>query len=608
MTTRSLVKQLVEGQSGLHHENANKNADVIPTMRDMMASISSKDYAKSILPSHLIEAHDSGDIHIHDLDYAFTLPMTNCCLVNLKEMFKNGFKMGDAQIEEPKSFGVASAIMAQITAQVSSHQYGGTTLANVDQVLAPYAIMSWNKHFSVGCSFISDNEKIEKYAYEMTAKEIYDGMQAFEYEVNTMFTTNGQTPFVTITFGMGTNWFEKEIQKAILKVRIKGLGKNGITPVFPKLVMFMEAGINLNPGDPNYEIKHLALECSAKRMYPDIISAKNNRSITGSKTPVSPMGCRSFLAGIKSGELDGRNNLGVVSVNIPRIAIEANGSQESFFKLLQDRFELSVEASLERIKHLEGAKAKAAPILYTEGAFGLYLNPEEEFLPHLKERASISIGYIGLYEAALIMTGKSTANDLEARNFALSIATYLDFSCAKAKLNTGWNFSLYSTPSESLCDRFCQLDRKKYGVIEGITDKDWYTNSFHIPVDAELNPYDKIDAEKEFHWIASGGHISYVELPNMRNNLEALEQIWDYAMENLSYFGTNTPVDKCYECGFDGEFKCTSKGFSCPSCGNHDSAKMSVIRRVCGYLGAPLARGFNKGKQAEVSSRVKHVK
>lgn len=407
---------------------------------------------------------------------------------------------------------------------------------------------------------------------------------------------------------MGTNWFEKEIQKAILKVRIKGLGKNGITPVFPKLVMFMEAGINLNPGDPNYEIKHLALECSAKRMYPDIISAKNNRSITGSKTPVSPMGCRSFLAGIKSGELDGRNNLGVVSVNIPRIAIEANGSQESFFKLLQDRFELSVEASLERIKHLEGAKAKAAPILYTEGAFGLYLNPEEEFLPHLKERASISIGYIGLYEAALIMTGKSTANDLEARNFALSIATYLDFSCAKAKLNTGWNFSLYSTPSESLCDRFCQLDRKKYGVIEGITNKDWYTNSFHIPVDAELNPYDKIDAEKEFHWIASGGHISYVELPNMRNNLEALEQIWDYAMENLSYFGTNTPVDKCYECGFDGEFKCTSKGFSCPSCGNHDSSKMSVIRRVCGYLGAPLARGFNKGKQAEVSSRVKHVK
>lgn len=407
---------------------------------------------------------------------------------------------------------------------------------------------------------------------------------------------------------MGTNWFEKEIQKAILKVRIKGLGKNGITPVFPKLVMFMEAGINLNPGDPNYEIKHLALECSAKRMYPDIISAKNNRSITGSKTPVSPMGCRSFLAGIKSGELDGRNNLGVVSVNIPRIAIEANGSQESFFKLLQERFELSVEASLERIKHLEGAKAKAAPILYTEGAFGLYLNPEEEFLPHLKERASISIGYIGLYEAALIMTGKSTASDLEARNFALSIAKYLNFSCAKAKLNTGWNFSLYSTPSESLCDRFCQLDRKKYGVIEGITDKDWYTNSFHIPVDAELNPYDKIDAEKEFHWIASGGHISYVELPNMRNNLEALEQIWDYAMENLSYFGTNTPADKCYECGFDGEFKCTSKGFSCPSCGNHDSSKMSVIRRVCGYLGAPLARGFNKGKQAEVSSRVKHVK
>lgn len=608
MTIRPLVKELVGGVSSSHNENANKDANVIPTMRDMMAGITSKDYAESIIPPHMVAAHKAGDIHIHDLDYSFTLPMTNCCLVNLTGMFKNGFKMGDARIESPKSFAVAAAVMAQITAHVSSHQYGGTTLANVDQVLAPYAKLSWDKHLATAAEFGLSYEEQYRYANKLTQKEIYDGIQGFEYEINTLFTTNGQTPFVTISFGMGVNWFEREIQKAILNVRIKGLGKNGTTPVFPKLVMFMEDGINLNPKDPNYEVKQLALECASKRMYPDIISTKNNRSITGSKTPVSPMGCRSFLSGLESGELDGRNNLGVVSINIPRIAIESAGDRKMFYSLLNDRFDLALDASMERIRKLKGAKAKVAPILYCEGAFGLYLDPEEEFLPHLKSRASISIGYIGLHEASMYMTGNSTANDVEAQAFAVGIAEHLNKLCEKAHIDTGWGFSLYSTPSESLCDRLLRLDREKYGVIQGITDKDWYTNSFHIPVDAELNPYDKIDAEKEFHWIASGGHISYVELPNMRNNLEALEQIWDYAMENLSYFGTNTPVDKCYECGFDGEFKCTSKGFSCPSCGNHDSAKMSVIRRVCGYLGAPLARGFNKGKQAEVSSRVKHVK
>ncbi|UOX40450.1 NrdD-like anaerobic ribonucleotide reductase large subunit [Aeromonas phage GomatiRiver_11] len=605
---RTQVEHLVQGISASHNENANKDANVIPTMRDMMAGIASKDYALSVLPEHLAQAHQNGDIHIHDLDYAFTLPMTNCCLVNLTGMFKNGFKMGDARIETPKSFSVAAAVMAQITAHVSSHQYGGTTLANVDQVLAPFAKMSWQKHLDTASEFGLSYKEQYRYANKLTRKEIYDGIQGFEYEINTLFTTNGQTPFVTITFGMGNNWFEREIQKAILNVRIKGLGKNGITPVFPKLVMFIEEGLNLNPGDPNYEIKQLAMECATKRMYPDIISAKNNRSITGSSVPVSPMGCRSFLAGINSGELDGRNNLGVVSINIPKIAIEADGDIEKFYFILRKKFDLAVDASMERIKHLEGAKAKVAPILYMEGAFGLYLDAEDEFLPHLKERASISIGYIGLYEAALLLTGNSTADNFEAQKVAEKIAEYLNIKCTRAKQVTGWSFSLYSTPSESLCDRFCRLDREKYGIIDGVTDKDWYTNSFHVPVEAELNPYDKIDVEKKFHWLASGGHISYVELPNMRNNIEALEQIWDYAMENLSYFGTNTPVDKCYECGYDGEFSCTSKGFSCPSCGNHDSAKMSVIRRVCGYLGAPLARGFNKGKQAEVAARVKHQK
>lgn len=273
----------------LLNENANKDAKVFPVQRDLMAGIVSKHFARNyLIPKHIVAAHDDGDIHLHDADYAPFLPYTNCCLVDLKGLFSNGFKLGNAQIEAPKSIGVACAVMAQITAQVASHQYGGTTFANVDQVLAPFAEKSWHKHYATGESEgVADPSG---YANRRTEKEIYDGMQSYEYEINTLFTTNGQFPFVTITFGMGTSWFEKKIQEAILKVRIKGLGKDGITAVFPKLVMFVEKGLNLKPEDPNYDIKQLALECSAKRLYPDIISAKLNRDITGSPVPVSPMG------------------------------------------------------------------------------------------------------------------------------------------------------------------------------------------------------------------------------------------------------------------------------------------------------------------------------
>lgn len=600
----------------LTNENANKDSRVFPTKRDLLAGIVSKHMARNhILPKHIVAAHDSGDIHYHDLDYSPFTPYTNCCLVDLKGMLENGFRMGNADIEPPKSIGVATALMAQITAQIASHQYGGTTFANVDQVLAPYVEMTYNKHFKDAVWY--GVPKSKQYAMEKTEKDVFDAFQSYEYEVNTLHTANGQTPFVTITFGMGTGWRERMIQKAILKNRIRGLGKKGITPVFPKLVMFMEKGINLNPEDRNYDIKKLALECSSKRMYPDIISAANNRRITGSSIPVSPMGCRSFLS-VWNDEhgneiLDGRNNLGVVTINLPRIAIEAQSQEDedahdAFWRILDERLELCFEALMTRIDSLRGVKASVAPILYTEGAFGVRLKPDDEILELFKNgRSSISLGYIGLHETLMLFgSGQHPFDRIGSQNMGRLILEYLRAATEAWKKKTGFGFSLYSTPAESLCHRFCKLDYEKFGSIKGITDKGWYTNSFHLDVDRKVTPFEKIDYEADYHYIATAGHISYVEFPDMKNNLEALEKVWDYAMDKLDYFGTNLPVDKCFECGSDDEFKPTEDGFHCTHCGNHDPEKMSVTRRTCGYLGAPAVRGFNEGKNKEMMHRIKH--
>ncbi|ANS05931.1 anaerobic ribonucleoside reductase large subunit [Citrobacter phage vB_CfrM_CfP1] len=596
------------------NENANKDARVFPTQRDLLAGIVAKHFARNhILPKHIVEAHDSGDIHYHDLDYSPFTPYTNCCLVDLKGMLANGFKMGNADIEPPKSIGVATALMAQITAQIASHQYGGTTFANVDKVLAPYAEMTYEKHVKDAKKYKISLDRT--YAMEKTEKDVFDAFQSYEYEVNTLHTANGQTPFVTITFGTGTGMFERMIQKAILKNRIRGLGKQGITPVFPKLVMFMEKGVNMNPGDRNYDIKQLALECASKRMYPDIISSANNRLITGSSVPVSPMGCRSFLSVWHDDNgneiLDGRNNLGVVTINLPRIALEAqeaDDAHEAFWRILDDRLGLCFEALMTRIDSLRGVKASVAPILYTEGAFGVRLNPDDEILELFKNgRSSISLGYIGLHETLLMFgSGQHPFDRVGSQNVGKLIIEYLREATESWKRATGYGFSLYSTPAESLCHRFCKLDYQKFGSVKGITDKGWYTNSFHLDVDRKVTPFEKIDYEADYHYIATAGHISYVEFPDMKNNLEALEKVWDYAMEKLDYFGTNLPVDKCFECGADDEFTPTEDGFHCKHCGNHDPAKMSVTRRTCGYLGAPAVRGFNEGKNKEMMHRTKH--
>ncbi|HFQ5004952.1 TPA: anaerobic ribonucleoside-triphosphate reductase [Vibrio vulnificus] len=608
--TREIEGLIEESNVDLINENANKDGKVIPTQRDLLAGIVAKHYAKThILPRDVVQAHDEGDIHYHDLDYAPFFPMFNCMLIDLKGMLTHGFKMGNAEIDTPKSISTATAVTAQIIAQVASHIYGGTTINRIDEILEPYVNASYEKHLKIAQEW--DIHNPEGFAIARTEKECYDAFQSLEYEVNTLHTANGQTPFVTFGFGLGTSWASKLIQQSILKNRIAGLGKNRKTAVFPKLVFAIKDGLNHKPTDPNYDIKQLALECASKRMYPDILNYDKVVEITGSfKTP---MGCRSFLGTYEeNGELihEGRNNLGVVSLNLPRIALKANGDEEKFHALLDEKLKLARRALETRISRLENVKARVAPILYMEGACGVRLKADQPIADIFKYgRASISLGYIGIHETINALFGNQTHvyDDNELREKALNIVKRMKKAVEAWTEETGYGFSLYGTPSENLCSRFCRIDTKEFGVIEGVTDKGYYTNSFHLDVEKKVNPYDKIDFEMPYPEISSGGFICYGEFPNMQKNIEALENVWDYSYSKVPYYGTNTPIDECYECGYTGEFDCTSKGFTCPKCGNHDSSKVSVTRRVCGYLGSPDARPFNFGKQEEVKRRVKHL-
>ena len=605
------IRGLIEQSNvSLLNENANKDSKVIPTQRDLLAGIVAKHYAKQhILPRDVVIAHERGEIHYHDLDYAPFFPMFNCMLIDLEGMLTNGFKMGNAEIEPPKSISTATAVTAQIIAQVASHIYGGTTINRIDEILAPYVHISYEKHLKTAINWGIEDAK--GYADSQTEKECYDAFQSLEYEVNTLHTANGQTPFVTFGFGLGTSQEARLIQQSILKNRIAGLGKNRKTAVFPKLVFAIKKDLNHQYGDPNYDIKQLALECASKRMYPDILNYDKVVDVTGSfKTP---MGCRSFLGVYEeNGQQihDGRNNLGVISLNLPRIAIEAQGNEDAFWQRLEERLAIAKKALMTRIARLENVKARVAPILYMEGACGVRLKADDSVSEIFKNgRASISLGYIGLHETinALFGTQQHVYDNPLLREKAIAIVDRLRQATDEWKAETGYGFSLYSTPSENLCDRFCRLDTAEFGVIEGVTEKGYYTNSFHLDVEKRVNPYDKIDFEQPYPALANGGFICYGEYPNLQHNLKALEDVWDYSYEHVPYYGTNTPIDECYECGFTGEFNCTSKGFVCPRCGNHDTNRVSVIRRVCGYLGSPDARPFNAGKQEEVKRRIKHL-
>ncbi|EAC3358549.1 anaerobic ribonucleoside-triphosphate reductase [Listeria monocytogenes] len=604
------VEKLLQKDKTVVNENANKDATVFNTQRDLTAGAVAKSYAlKYMLPKHVSNAHLKGEIHFHDLDYSPYHAMTNCCLIDIEGMLKKGFTIGNANVESPKSIQTATAQIAQIIANVASSQYGGCSVDRIDEVLSVYARLNFEKHKKDAMEWVVP-EKQEGYAAEKTRKDIYDAMQSLEYEINTLYTSNGQTPFVTLGFGLGEDWFAREIQKAILKVRIGGVGKDKHTAIFPKLVFSIRRGTNLNAEDPNYDIKQLALECSSKRMYPDVLNYDSLVRLTGDFKV--PMGCRSFLPAWENENGEhvnaGRNNLGVVTLNIPRIAIQSGGNKERFWEIFHERMKTVKDALLFRLNRVRQARPENAPILYKYGAFGKRLQDGENVDQLFnKERSTISIGYIGLYEAATVFYGGEWEGDTEAKNFTLDILKELKGYADNWKDEYGYWFSVYSTPSESLTDRFNRLDKEKYGVIKDITDKDYYQNSFHYDVRKKITPFEKIDFEKDYPEFCSGGFIHYCEYPKMVHNTKALEAVWDYSYDRVAYLGTNTPIDKCYECDFEGEFVPTEEGFKCPSCGNTDPEKADVVKRTCGYLGNPMKRPMVHGRHVEISNRVKHM-
>ncbi|HEL0648244.1 anaerobic ribonucleoside-triphosphate reductase [Streptococcus equi subsp. zooepidemicus] len=604
------IDKLIHKDQTVVNENANKDSDVFNTQRDLTAGIVGKSIGLKMLPPHVANAHQKGDIHYHDLDYSPYTPMTNCCLIDFKGMLANGFKIGNAEVESPKSIQTATAQISQIIANVASSQYGGCTADRIDEFLAPYAELNFKKHMADAEKWVIE-ELRESYAFEKTKKDIYDAMQSLEYEINTLFTSNGQTPFTSLGFGLGTSWFEREIQKAILTIRINGLGSEHRTAIFPKLIFTVKRGLNLEPDSPNYDIKTLALECATKRMYPDMLSYDKIIELTGSFK--SPMGCRSFLQGWKDEQgqdiTSGRMNLGVVTMNLPRIAMESNGDMDKFWELFNERLHICKDALVYRVERVKEATPANAPILYQYGAFGKRLaktgNVDELFN---NRRATISLGYIGLYEVATVFYGGQWEHNQEAKDFTITIVKEMKKACETWSDEYGYHFSVYSTPSESLTDRFCRLDTDKFGVVADITDKEYYTNSFHYDVRKNPTPFEKLDFEKDYPASgASGGFIHYCEYPVLQQNPKALEAVWDYAYDRVGYLGTNTPIDKCYECHFEGDFTPTERGFTCPNCGNNDPKTVDVVKRTCGYLGNPQARPMVNGRHKEISARVKHM-
>ena len=604
------IHKLLNKDQAVVNENANKDSDVFNTQRDLTAGIVGKSIGLQMLPKHVANAHQKGDIHYHDLDYSPYTPMTNCCLIDFKGMLENGFKIGNAEVESPKAIQTATAQISQIIANVASSQYGGCSADRIDEVLAPYAEKNYQKHLKDAEEWVLPDKR-QEYAWKKTQKDIYDAMQSLEYEINTLFTSNGQTPFTSLGFGLGTSRFEREIQKAILNIRIKGLGSEHRTAIFPKLIFTLKRGLNLEEGSPNYDIKQLALECATKRMYPDVLSYDKIVELTGSFKV--PMGCRSFLQGWKDEngvEINsGRMNLGVVTVNLPRIALESEGDMNKFWEIFNERMNIAEDALVYRVERTKEATPANAPILYQYGAFGRRLGKEESVDQLFKNRrATISLGYIGLYEVATVFFGNNWENNPEAKEFTLDIIRDMKRRVEEWSDQYGYHFSIYSTPSESLTDRFCRLDTEKFGSIPDITDKEYYTNSFHYDVRKNPTPFEKLDFEKVYPEAgASGGFIHYCEYPVLQQNPKALEAVWDYAYDRVGYLGTNTPIDRCYKCDFEGDFEPTERGFACPNCGNNDPKTVDVVKRTCGYLGNPQARPMVNGRHKEIAARVKHM-
>nr|WP_314531520.1 anaerobic ribonucleoside-triphosphate reductase [uncultured Fusobacterium sp.] len=634
---KSIYKQIAElvdaSDEKLLAENANKDAKTISVQRDLLAGISSRDYyLNKIVPEHIKVAHIKGEIHLHDLDYLL-FRETNCELVDIETMLKGGCNIGNAKMLEPNSVDVAVGHIVQIIASVSSNTFGGCSIPYLDRALVPYIKKTFKKHFLRGVKYIDDlkEEQIEElkkedieysnlelknkypktyeYSLDMTEESVKQAMQGLEYEINSLSTVNGQTPFTTVGIGTETSWEGKLVQKYVLKTRMAGFGSKKETAIFPKIVYAMCEGLNLNEGDPNWDIAQLAFECMTKSIYPDILFVTPEQ--VKNETVVYPMGCRAFLSPWKDEngkeKYSGRFNIGATTINLPRIAIKNRGNEEAFYRELDRILEICKDNSVFRAEYLEKTVAEVAPILWMSGALA-QKDPKDTIKDLIWDGyATVSIGYIGLSEVSQLIYGKDFSQDEKIYEKTFNILKYISEKVEQFKKETNLGFALYGTPSESLCYRFARIDKQEFGDIEGITDKGYYDNSFHVSSRINISPFEKMRMEALGHKYSSGGHISYIETDSLTKNIDAIPDILRYAkMVGIHYMGINQPVDKCHICGFKGEFTASREGFTCPQCGNHDGSQMSVIRRVCGYLSQPNSRPFNKGKQEEIMSRVKH--
>ena len=613
-TDDSILSLIRHDNKDVMEENSNKNAIIASTQRDLIAGEVSKDLTKRLLlPEKISKAHEEGVLHFHDADY-FLQSIFNCCLINIKDMFENGTVMNGKLIESPKSFQVACTVMTQIISAVASSQYGGQS---VDvRHLGKYLRITKEKYrrrYEEEFGGRLASEVMEELIEDRVKDELKSGVQTIQYQINTLMTTNGQSPFVTLFLNLdaGDEYIEENamIIEEILRQRLEGIkNEKGvyITPAFPKLIYVLDEHNCLKGGKYDY-ITRLAVKCSAKRLYPDYISAKKMRENYEGNV-FSCMGCRSFLTAWKDGngeyKFEGRFNQGVVSLNLPQICIIARGNEEKFWQLMEERLSLCFEALMCRHHALEGTISDVSPIHWQYGAIARLKKGEKiDELLH-GGYSTISLGYIGLYEVTKLMTGVSHT-DPKGLDFALRVMKRLRRATDTWKEETGIGFGLYGTPAESLCYRFARIDRERFGEIADVTDKGYYTNSYHVDVREKIDAFSKFQFESQFQVISSGGAISYVEIPNMRHNLEVLEEIVKFIYDNIQYAEFNTKSDYCHVCGFDGEIKINENlEWECPQCGNKDHAKMNVTRRTCGYLGENF---WNVGKTKEINARVLHI-
>lgn len=611
-TDESIFGLIEQSDRDILDENSNKNGRLISTQRDLIAGEVSKDISRRrLIPAYIVQAHDNGILHYHDMDYAMQKGQLNCCLINLEDMLQNGTVINNKLVEKPKSFATACTVTTQIIAQIASGQYGGNTITI--RHIAPFLRASYNKYYNHYLEKGYKENLCEELARDRVDNELRSGIQTIRYQISTLHTSNGQSPFCTVCLEIIEGDEYEEEQAAIcyemIKQRLEGM-KNykgqEIGEEFPKLVYVLDEHNCLEGGKYDY-ITKLAAKCNTRRLVPDYVSRKvMNRTHEGQTYP--PMGCRSFLSLYKDENSNykfyGRFNQGVVSINLPQIGIIANKDMEKFWSILDERLELCKEALIVRHNLLLGSVSNISPIHWMHGGLARLKNGEKIDKLLNSTYSTISLGYVGIHEMTQAMLGISHTSP-EGEEFAVSVMKYMRNKCDEWKAETGLGFALYGTPAENLVSRFCKIDKQKFGEIKNVTDKLYYTNSYHVNVTEEIDAFSKLKFESQFQDISSGGCISYVEVPDLSNNLEAVEQLINYIYHNIQYAEINTKPDICYSCGYTGQILLDDKlEWYCPNCGNKDHDEMQVMRRTCGYIGSNL---WNKGRTQEIGERVLHL-